>query len=152
MPELEDILRQGDAWYATLNQTTHWRTRDGRLMRVDEMTQSHCGNLVRWLVDRAEAIEFWYGLGSANAADHYAASFGEPDDFDIPVHDDEHPQDVNLSTAAGRAAWRSWCTDWIRSTPLVRRLVERAGPLDAPQIRPTGAPIRPLAVSRIGAS
>lgn len=95
------------------------------------------------LIERAVAIEFRYALGSAQAADRWSAVFGAPDDFDIPTHGDASPI-FDLTTADGRAAHREWCEAWIQTTPLARRLAERAGDRRVPDLPPTDAPIRSI--------
>lgn len=65
LEEAETILARGEAWYNTLTQSTLWRTQDGELVRIAEMSPTHARNLQRWLDKRANTIVSYAYWGSA---------------------------------------------------------------------------------------
>ncbi|HUW00895.1 MAG TPA: hypothetical protein VMW08_00960 [Acidimicrobiales bacterium] len=118
----EEDKRQWEGIYALLNQGRLWVDRDANRVEIAEMPATYRANVVRWLRSRAVGLEWKYGFGEAISMGRYEDAFGLPDDFDIPMHDDEWPLHIDLRTAAGKREWRELCLGWIEGTRLVRSL------------------------------
>lgn len=88
-----------------LNQTETWKTRDGRLIKLEDLELSHLKNIVAMLERKAETIEMVYSLNELGWLEN------------MPMGD--HAQDAFENALDERARNP---VSWLRSMPLLREL------------------------------
>jgi hypothetical protein len=91
-----------------LYQDSIWTTRDGRTLRLEDLTAEHRGNLMAWLVRNARrfSVQFPFHVPFPNFQGEMAQDMAEHEFFaewDFAFRDPE---------------------EWIKSTPLYQKLEE----------------------------